>query len=555
MTFGCEPPKTSEVIGPAVLMAGRKGALAAQVPRRRGMWGIAAGLLLVAVATWYAPGRVSGWAPHPGAALGSHIIATSETRDRVTQGDSVVVFAAHPDDEALGAGGLIHVAVLAGARVHIVFFTNGDGYLEGVDVGFRTLLSTPDRFVQYGQRRQREGIAAAARLGLSADRLTFLGYPDRGLAVLWGPGWTCDHLYLSPYTRRDHSPYSLAHRPGVGYCGQHVLEDVESVLRRERPTIIVSHHAEDTHRDHWAAGAFVMAALEHLRAQDVAWAKTVRVWPYLVHHARWPVPQAYAPDLALVPPGDLLTTGAAWTEYPLDQADQDAKRMAVLEYHTQTQLLRPYMLSFVRRNELFDMHCSSVPLAIKGEGLPVAAPEFWDRLPSAIKGMPGDSLISATEGSLKLDTVGFAQDSAHLYVAVRLRRAAIREAQYRVVATLFYKDGHMARLRLQFQAPQALTALQSQPRDLPLPPGAVGRSVGRRINIVVPLAGAGNPASLLVHVETMGPLRTPVERSPWALVYLERPPGAQARQALAEVSGIGAGPKKFDTLELELRHR
>jgi hypothetical protein len=258
------------------------------------------------------------------------------------------------------------------------------------------------------------------------------------------------------------------------------------------------------------------------------------VWPYLVHHGRWPVPQAYAPNLPLVPSGDLLTAGAAWTEYPLTRADQDAKRLAVLEYHTQTQLLRAYMLSFIRRNELFDMHCSALPLPIEGEGLPVAAPEFWDRLPSAIKGTPGDSLISATEGSLKLDTVGFANDSAHLYVAVRLLHAAIREAQYRVVATLFYRDGHMARLKLQFQAPRGLTALQSQSRDLPLPPGAVGRSVGRRINIVVPLAGVGNPTSLLVHVETMGPLRTPVERSPWALVYLERPQGAQIPQRAAE---------------------
>ncbi|HET8999379.1 MAG TPA: PIG-L family deacetylase [bacterium] len=510
------------------------------MPRRRGMWGVAAGLLVVAVATWYAPGRGSGWAPHPDAALGSPVVATSETRERVTAGDSVVVFAAHPDDEALGAGGLIHAAVLAGARVHIVFFTNGDGYLEGVDVGFHTLLSTPDRFIQYGQRRQREGVAAAARIGLSVDRLTFLGYPDRGLAVLWGPGWTCDHLYTSPYTRHNRSPYSPAGRPGVGYCGQHVLEDVERVLRRERPTIIVSHHAEDTHRDHWAAGAFVMAALEHLRAEDVAWAKTVRVWPYLVHHARWPVPQAYAPDLPLVPPGGLLAAGAAWTEYPLDQTDQDAKRMAILEYHTQTQLLRAYMLSFIRRNELFDMHSSSVPLAIEGDSLPVATPEFWDRLPPAIKGMSGGSLIRATEGSVKLDTVGFAQDSTRLYVAVRLLRAAIREAQYRVVATLFYRDGHMARLRLQFQAPRALTALQSQPRDLPLPPGAVGRSFGRRINIVVPLAGVGNPTSLLVHVETMGPLRTPVERSPWALVYLERSHGGQARWAPGEDSAESA---------------
>jgi LmbE family N-acetylglucosaminyl deacetylase len=446
----------------------------------------------------------------------------------------VVVFAAHPDDEALGAGGLIHAAVLAGARVRVVFFTNGDGYLTGVDVGFRTLLSTPGRFIEYGQRRQREAVAAAGRVGLSANDLIFLGYPDRGLAVLWGPGWGCDRPYTSPYTRRNHAPYPLSYRPGIAYCGQHVLEDVESVLGREQPTVIVSHHPADTHRDHWAAGAFVMAALEHLRAADIAWTKTARVWPYLVHHGGWPLPRGYAPEEVLTPPADLLRAMGGWTEYPLDPVDQDAKRTAILEYRTQTQLQRSYMLSFVRRNELFDGYRPIRPSALEGSGLPVAASERWDRLPSVIRGGgPAGSLVRAAEGSATVDTVGLARDSAHLYIAVRLRRAAIREAQYRVVAMLFYPDGRTARLRLLFQAPRSLTATQSQVRDLPLPSGATARSFERRINIVVPLAGIGRPASLLMYVDTRGPLRMPVDRSPWAVVHLDPTGGeGQAHQTL-----------------------
>ncbi len=485
------------------------------------MWRAAAGLLVAAAVSWQAPGWVSGWAAGaaPGVVQGPASLA--DPPRRVTRDDSVLVFAAHPDDEALGAGGLIHAAVLAGARVHVVLFTNGDGYLQGVDVGFRTLLSTPDRFIEYGQRRQREAVAAVDHVGLPASQVSFLGYPDRGLTVLWGPGWNCDHPYTSPYTRRSRSPYPLAFRPGVSYCGQHVLEDVESLLRTERPTIIVTHHPDDTHRDHWAAGAFVMAALEHLRVEGIAWAGTVRVWPYLIHHAGWPQPQAYAPDLGLSPPADLLGTEPGWKEYPLARADQDAKRMAVLEYRTQAQLLRPYMLSFVRRNELFDVLSPISAPRIEGEGLPVAAPEFWDRLLPVIRGSPGGSLVRVTEGSTWLDTVGLAEDSSKLYVAVRLRGAAIREAQYRVALTLFYRDGRTRRLRLLFHAPRSLTARQSHPQDLPLPTGAIARSVGRRINILLPLAGMGDPASLLMYVETVGALRTPVERSPWVLVRLE----------------------------------
>ena len=506
--------------------------VAAQVATQRKAWGAAAGWLLAVTVAWQSPGPAGGWAPPAASAQDPSVGSSTEAAHRITRDDVVVVFAAHPDDEALGAGGLIHAAVLAGARVRVVFFTNGDGYLAGVDVGFRTLLSTPGRFIEYGQRRQREAVAATGRVGLSADDLVFLGYPDRGLAVLWGSGWECNRPYTSPYTRRHRSPYSRSYRPGIAYCGQHVLEDVESVLGREQPTIIVSHHPADTHRDHWAAGAFVMAALEHLQAADVAWTKTVRVWPYLVHHGGWPLPRGYAPDLVLTPPADLLGITGGWTEYPLDQVDEDAKRTAILEYRSQVQFLRRYMLSFVRRNELFAEYRPIRPAPIDGEGLSLAVHERWDHLPSVIRGGPGGLLVRATEGSVTVDTVGLARDSARLYIAVRLRRAVIREAQYRVTVMLFSRDGRMARLRLVFQAPRSLTASQSQPRDLPLPPGTTARSVDRRINIAVPLAGMGDPASLLMYVDTRGVLRTPVDRSPWVVVHLDPSGEGQVRLRL-----------------------
>ena len=37
----------------------------------------------------------------------------------------------------------------------------------------------------------------------------------------------------------------------------------------------------------------------------------------------------------------------------------------------------------------------------------------------------------------------------------------------------------------------------------------------------LPLAGMGAPVSFLMHVETIGPLGTPVARSPWTRVQLE----------------------------------
>ncbi len=510
---------------------------------------------MATVALWQGPGLARGWDVPVATAPAPAAVIPSKGLYHPTDGDSVVVFAAHPDDEVLGAGGLIHAAVLAGARVHVVIFTNGDGYLKGVDMGFRTLLSTPDRFIQYGKKRQQEAQASAARLGLTAGQVIFLGYPDRGLAVLWGPAWSCSHPYTSPYTRRSRSPYPLTYRVGVPYCGQNVLDDIESLLQREAPTIVVTHHPDDTHRDHWAAGAFVMAALERMHRLDAARARPVRVWSYLVHYGKWPLPRAYAPGLDLAPPAELLTNGAAWIQYPLDQADQGVKRLAILEYRTQVALNGGYMLSFARRNELFDVHPPLLPLRTQGEGLPVSASELWDRLPAVIRGAPVSPLIEATAGSATIDSVGLAQDGTRLYVAMRLQHAALREERYRVVARLFYRDGRTARLGLVFRAPRSLTAQQSLPQDLPLPPGAVARTVGPRINIVLPLAGMCRPVSLLMHVETVGPFGAPVERSPWALVHLEPVPAA-GRSAFAlphgtsgipRPDGIWGGPHEYDS--------
>ena len=46
----------------------------------------------------------------------------------ITADDTVLVVAPHPDDESLCCGGLIHAARSAGARVAIVWVTNGDGF-------------------------------------------------------------------------------------------------------------------------------------------------------------------------------------------------------------------------------------------------------------------------------------------------------------------------------------------------------------------------------------------------------------------------------------------
>ena len=52
----------------------------------------------------------------------------------VNAGTRLVVVAPHPDDETLGAAGLMNRVIRAGGSVHVVWLTSGDGFPEGVEV-------------------------------------------------------------------------------------------------------------------------------------------------------------------------------------------------------------------------------------------------------------------------------------------------------------------------------------------------------------------------------------------------------------------------------------
>jgi len=75
-----------------------------------------------------------------------------------------MVLSPHPDDEVLGCGGVIARRAAVGAVVWVVHLTDGAA-------GVGTVA-----------QREEEARAAAAILGLGADQLTFLGFPDGHLA-------------------------------------------------------------------------------------------------------------------------------------------------------------------------------------------------------------------------------------------------------------------------------------------------------------------------------------------------------------------------------------
>src|SRR5882672_5420817 len=99
--------------------------------------------------------------------LGALILA-SAVLPQFAAAKTILVFAPHPDDETLVAGGRVRAAVLAGDTVKIVVVTNGD--IHGVDSGLR---------------RQGESVAAAQIFGLTEQDVIFLGYPDGSMMQIY----------------------------------------------------------------------------------------------------------------------------------------------------------------------------------------------------------------------------------------------------------------------------------------------------------------------------------------------------------------------------------
>lgn len=267
------------------------------------------------------------------------------------KGDRVLVLAPHPDDETLGVGGLISQAVRRGAQVRILFFTDGDGFPLCAAAKY---WNWPGHGTmrRLARDRREEARAAARALGVGAERLTFLGYPDRGLDDLWLHHWDAEETYVSPYTGRSLTESETPH------YGVSVLYDLEWAIRSFDPTYVYHPHTEDDHQDHWAAGSFARMALSHIPAKH---SRVERA--YLIHQGRWPRPLEPGEGLALTPPSKMKST--RWEAVELDEEGRRAKREALQAHGSQQALAGNFLNAFIRRNELLAVYGEVAPLPIQ----------------------------------------------------------------------------------------------------------------------------------------------------------------------------------------------
>lgn len=102
---------------------------------------------------------------------------------------TALIVAPHPDDEAIGAYGVIRALTARGARVTVAIVTDGAGSHPG------SVRWPRGRLVA---ARRRETRSAMHRIGVRAARVVFLDLPDGGLTAMSGQL----HRALGPLIRR-----------------------------------------------------------------------------------------------------------------------------------------------------------------------------------------------------------------------------------------------------------------------------------------------------------------------------------------------------------------
>lgn len=267
--------------------------------------------------------------------------------------ERIMVFAPHPDDEALACAGIIHGALLRGDKVCVVLVTCGDAYLSAKD---RLVKDYPGRafdrdgdgdfdMLDFGALRHEETLSAMDALGLDASDVVFLGYPDAGIDDLWRSAET----YTSPHTGASEVPasYDFARSVGKPYNRESILSDVMDVIREFRPTLLYSPRDSDHHQDHWSTGRFVSQALTGLREFQtwkahygylVHWEANESGWPH--DGAEWSNPTGHAPADLQVPLSGAFLSPAM-------------KQSVINRYFSQLTSGSSYLLNFAKNSEVF----------------------------------------------------------------------------------------------------------------------------------------------------------------------------------------------------------
>jgi LmbE family N-acetylglucosaminyl deacetylase len=233
----------------------------------------------------------------------------------LSKSDKVLIVAPHPDDESLGAGGLLQRLFAQKIPVRILFATNGENNVWAQRYwDKRWRIGSRERSA-WGKRRRNEALSAISALGGKRACAKFMNLPDQGLTKIL-----------------------MESDPELSVLIAEEIEEWE-------PTMAIIPTTRDAHPDHSALGVAFSLAL------DSVGHSFMRVWEYLVHHPE--VPLAQEPVKLLLSPEEV-----------------ERKRQAILCHGTQVALSHRRFTSFAKTAETYFPHYS---IGTKMRETPLAA--------------------------------------------------------------------------------------------------------------------------------------------------------------------------------------
>lgn len=421
--------------------------------------------------------------------------------------DRLLILAPHPDDETIATGGVIQKALAMGLPVHVVYLTYGDNAETSFIVYRKRLVVGGEHVQQMGLVRHDEAVAANGVLGLSPDRLTFLGYPDFRTLTIWTDHWGDAQPCESMFTRTTAVPYDNAYRPGAPYKADEILADIEAQIRRVRPTKIFVSHPADHNPDHLSLYLFTRIALWNLAGEIQP-----QLFPALVHHPEWPAPAGLNPQLPLDPPARLERDNI-WHANPLTPEEVSVKETALQQHRTQYKMSAGYLNSFIRSNELFGTMDEPV-LRVSTEGQIVSSAQ------DAAGGV--SQLLTNSERAkwVGVEQRGVWLEDGAVVVAVEFSRPLGAEVAASLYIFGYNPDRPFAEMpKLQVRFTSFGHVIQDGPRKLVKSPVSLLRSA-RGYQVRAPLDFLGYPKYVLGSVRTYA-RKVPLDWIAWRVIDIE----------------------------------
>jgi len=419
------------------------------------------------------------------------------------------VLAPHPDDEVLGAAGIIQRAVAMHLPIKTVFLTYGDSNQWSFLLYRKHPVVWPATVENMGLVRHDEAVNASRILGMDPQDLIFLGYPDFGTLNIWYYHWNQRPAYRSLMTRVTSVPYKDAYRYGAPYKGEEILKDLRSILRDFKPTKIFVSHPADHNGDHLALYLYLRVAL-----WDEGMDANVQLYPYLIHYLTWPKPKGFHPEIYLTPP-EAIADGEVWRQYHLSALQIETKKKALQAHKTQYFSSRNYLLSFVKFNELFGdfppmkMHLNENTTIISAGKKLVTTLELPEEL--------NDQERSAFVG---VDWKALRWEGDHLIVTIGLSKPLAQDVEASIYFFGYSSKtpfGQMPKINVRL----GVLSYSVYDQNKRLNQGVVQVSrAPNEVTITVPLSLLGDPQKILTSARTsLG--NFPLDNASWVVVELQ----------------------------------